>query len=337
MSCASFDADRFCASQKSQLLQMGSSHSHRASIPAGEEPVFEQLTSNAYAISFQGFRSVMEDAFDHCVSTHGELYAVYDGHGGKDAVSFAKEHLLRNMAIQATLEADEIRQTFVNTERQFLTFQKQRHELYHQEWTKAAQKHNVPAEGGGPPPLHLSIAPSVELEKVDDSGCCCLVAIVRTEGEDKQVTIAGVGDCTALLVRKDKTFESVIPHHKPEKESERILRAGLYVTDNRVNGELAVSRSMGDFQYKGMCKDETNHAVTCIPDVMTLRIDPSIHSCLLLFSDGISDGVDNEELAHLAVSLLENSVDGRMASMKASLLTSYEESRDNQVLLRIDF
>jgi serine/threonine protein phosphatase PrpC len=94
---------------------------------------------------------------------------------------------------------------------------------------------------------------------------------------------------------------------------------------------------MGDFQYKGMFEEEAEQAVTCVPSIITLHIDPSIHCCLLLFSDGVSDGVENEELAHLAVQLLEDSKDGRMASMKASLLTSYEKSRDNQVLLRIDF
>jgi serine/threonine protein phosphatase PrpC len=290
----------------------------------------------------------MEDSYAALLGTeHGDLYAVFDGHGGKDTVTFAQQNLLENLASMPRLEGNEIRQAFVDTERQFKASQKARQVLFEQEWTKTVQNAvSDPTQGSGdtsaPPPLNLRIAPPVPaMEKVDDSGSCCLVALVRPEENGKIVTIAGIGDCTALLVSRDKTFESVIPHHKPlpgnETENERILKAGLFVTGQRVNGELAVSRSMGDFQYKGMFEEEAEQAVTCVPSIITLHIDPSIHCCLLLFSDGVSDGVENEELAHLAVQLLEDSKDGRMASMKASLLTSYEKSRDNQVLLRIDF
>ena len=327
---------------------MGAAQSHRTTIPEGEEPVFMQISSKAYVTMFQGFRSVMEDSYAALLGTeHGDLYAVFDGHGGKDTVTFAQQNLLENLASMPRLEGNEIRQAFVDTERQFKASQKARQVLFEQEWTKAVQNAvSDHTQGSGdtsaPPPLNLRIArPVPAMEKVDDSGSCCLVALVRPEGNGKIVTVAGIGDCTALLVSRDKTFESVIAHHKPlpgnETENERILKAGLFVTGQRVNGELAVSRSMGDFQYKGMFEEEAEQAVTCVPSIISLHIDPSIHCCLLLFSDGVSDGVKNEELAHLAVQLLEDSKDGRMASMKASLLTSYEKSRDNQVLLRIDF
>jgi serine/threonine protein phosphatase PrpC len=40
--------------------------------------------------------------------------------------------------------------------------------------------------------------------------------------------------------------------HKPENEEEkaRIEAAGGFVKDNRVNGNLNLSRSLGDFEYK---------------------------------------------------------------------------------------
>lgn len=41
--------------------------------------------------------------------------------------------------------------------------------------------------------------------------------------------------------------------HKPENSQEhaRIQRAGGFVEEGRVNGMLALSRALGDFEYKG--------------------------------------------------------------------------------------
>jgi serine/threonine protein phosphatase PrpC len=92
---------------------------------------------------------------------------------------------------------------------------------------------------------------------------------------------------------------------------------------------------MGDFKYKGMYEEEGKHAVTCIPTIASIPIDPETHCCLLLFSDGISDGVENSKIAVLAAG--PSSEAGKKTSMESTLLTSYEKSRDNQVLLRFDF
>ena len=56
--------------------------------------------------------------------------------------------------------------------------------------------------------------------------------------------------------------------HKPELKSEeaRIWAAGGNVIDNRVNGNLNLSRSFGDFKYK--CRKDLSYKeqmVTCDP------------------------------------------------------------------------
>jgi len=40
--------------------------------------------------------------------------------------------------------------------------------------------------------------------------------------------------------------------HKPDnvEENRRIMRSGGFVEDGRVNGMLALSRALGDFEYK---------------------------------------------------------------------------------------
>ena len=40
--------------------------------------------------------------------------------------------------------------------------------------------------------------------------------------------------------------------HKPddEKERDRIIKAGGYISDGRINGNLNLSRAIGDLEYK---------------------------------------------------------------------------------------
>ena len=69
----------------------------------------------------------------------------------------------------------------------------------------------------------------------------------------------------------------------------RIQRAGGFVEDGRVNGMLALSRALGDFEYKNnsqlAVKDQV---VTCFPDVKVEQIDASTQF-ILLACDGIWD------------------------------------------------
>ena len=74
-----------------------------------------------------------------------------------------------------------------------------------------------------------------------------VVLITKTE-----IYCANAGDCRAVLSKKGKAKDLSIDH-KPNTPSEkqRIERANGFVDDNRVNGNLALSRSIGDFEYKG--------------------------------------------------------------------------------------
>lgn len=54
-----------------------------------------------------------------------------------------------------------------------------------------------------------------------------------------------------------------------ENENTRILKSGNLVINGRVNGDLAVSRSFGDFMYKNNeSLSQEDQAVSCIPDVV---------------------------------------------------------------------
>ena len=83
--------------------------------------------------------------------------------------------------------------------------------------------------------------------------------------------------------------------HKPSipSEKERIIAAGHRVQMDRVDGGLAMSRALGDWQYKSGKLPVKDMAVSSFPDVKTYQIEKDT-KYLVLACDGIWDVMDNQ-------------------------------------------
>lgn len=79
------------------------------------------------------------------------------------------------------------------------------------------------------------------------AGCTANVALIHKN----TLYVANAGDSRTVLCRGDKAFE-MSEDHKPDNplEKSRIEKAGGFVSDGRVNGNLNLSRAMGDLEYK---------------------------------------------------------------------------------------
>lgn len=79
------------------------------------------------------------------------------------------------------------------------------------------------------------------------AGCTASVLLITKT----DIYTANAGDSRTVLCKKGKA-KDLSEDHKPELPSERnrIERANGYVEDKRVNGMLALSRALGDFEYK---------------------------------------------------------------------------------------
>ena len=66
-----------------------------------------------------------------------------------------------------------------------------------------------------------------------------------------EIYCANAGDSRTVMSEKGNAVD-LSKDHKPElpEERSRIIKAGGDVMDGRVNGMLALSRAMGDFDYK---------------------------------------------------------------------------------------
>jgi serine/threonine protein phosphatase PrpC len=96
--------------------------------------------------------------------------------------------------------------------------------------------------------------------------------------------------------------------HKPsqEEEQKRVIAAGGFVEDDRVNGSLNMSRSLGDFEYKSNeSKNYKEQMVTCLPDIR--KVDRAQQDkFIVLACDGIWDCLNNQETVDLLKNYMSN-------------------------------
>merc|ERR1712098_135313 len=133
------------------------------------------------------------------------------------------------------------------------------------------------------------------VESLKDEMAGCTAITVFMAGKELWCANAGDSRCVAGIGGVARPLST---DHKPMdvKERERIEAAGGWVEFNRVNGNLALSRALGDFVFKkNEKKSAEEQIVTAMPDVTEERITPD-HEFLILACDGIWDVLSNQEV-----------------------------------------
>lgn len=114
----------------------------------------------------------------------------------------------------------------------------------------------------------------------------------------KKIYIANAGDSRCVLGRAGKALPLSFDH-KPEDEIElrRIEKAGSVVTEGRVDGNLNLSRSLGDLKYK-INKDlkPEEWPITANPDIKVVELNPREDDFIIMGCDGIWETKTNEEM-----------------------------------------
>jgi len=143
------------------------------------------------------------------------------------------------------------------------------------------------------------------------------------------------GDSRGLLFSDGKvTFAT--DDHKPSNtgEKERIEKAGGSVIIQRVNGSLAVSRALGDYDYKSVAfLGPKKQMVSSEPDVTTIKRDLSKDQFIVLACDGIFDVSTNDELGSFILSRLEITDNFTKICNDVVDLSLSKGSRDNMTLI----
>ena len=119
----------------------------------------------------------------------------------------------------------------------------------------------------------------------------------KLEVRDGVLTVANAGDSRAVLCRGGEALP-LSEDHKPAQARElaRIEAAGGFVTpQGRVNGNLNLSRALGDLKYKGnTAVARAEQMITAEPDVKVVRLEAS-DEFLLLACDGVWDVMTSQQ------------------------------------------
>lgn len=245
------------------------------------EPVTAKETSccaNSYvkvgSSCMQGWRINMEDAHTHLLSLSEDkdaaFFAVYDGHGGAKVAQYAGNNVHKKIVNHPSYKQGNIAEAIK------LGFLEVDQDMLNDE--------NM---------------------KDELAGTTALIALIK----NNRIYCGNVGDSRAIASVCGQVHQLSFDH-KPsnEIETKRILAAGGWVDCNRVNGNLALSRALGDFVFK---KNEKKRAeeqiVTAYPDVVVEDLTPS-HEFLVLACDGIWDVLTNQEV----VEFVRSRIAGRM-------------------------
>ncbi|KAK9712467.1 mgpp2cl-1, protein phosphatase 2C-like protein 1 [Basidiobolus ranarum] len=240
------------------------------------------------------FRRTMEDAHAY-VSDFGDVtgqgyFAIFDGHAGKKAAEWCGEHLhevlLDTMKSNPSASIPEIfHKTFLETDKQ------------------------------------------LEINE-NHSGCTAITTFLRVDQQpsdmdDKNQTpirtlcAANVGDARAVLCRNGKAIRLSYDHKGSDpQEVKRIVSAGGFVINNRVNGVLSVTRSLGDGTMKEFVVGSPYTTETTLSSQ-----DPFF----ILACDGLWDVCSDQE----AVDLIADIEDPQEASEKLLSYALSNFSTDN--------
>ncbi|CAF2439625.1 unnamed protein product [Rotaria sp. Silwood2] len=287
--------------------------------------------------SMQGWRVDMEDAhatilkLDDNYWSHWSYFGVFDGHAGFRTATKAAEklhlHIVSslNTLVQDNLNGKSPLVNIISSQLDFNKFEmaiKDAYFKFDNEWREENRINNPD----------------------DKSGSTAISCLIDTE----RVFFLNVGDSRAILVSNEGRVLLATKDHKPSDqiERQRIQEAGGTVLIQRVNGSLAVSRALGDFEYKNNSNRRPDQQlvspepeVTCHTRNLTTDSGKQEEqtALIVLACDGIWDVMTNEELAAYVLGRMHVTDDLNEICNSVLDMCLYKGSKDNMSLIIIAF
>ena len=219
----------------------------------------------------QGWRMTMEDA-EICEATFTEnssLFAVFDGHGGHEVAIYCEKYFGAELKknphfIKEGNMAQALTETFMKIDEMLES--------------KEGQRELTVLKGEDAP---------------SQAGCTANVVLIHKN----ILYCANAGDSRCILYSKNQVVH-LSKDHKPDDDIEkrRITKAGGFISMGRVNGNLNLSRALGDQEYK---KNKSitpgEQLISGVPDIMT-RPQLKEDKFLVMGCDGVWELLNADQI-----------------------------------------
>lgn len=229
-------------------------------------------TDQGYRVSNEDEHICIDDLSAHLGYLFGcplrsAFYAVFDGHGGSNAAAaFLKKNAMRLFFEDANLpQTSDIDDLFLEK------LEGSHREAFQLADQALAREQNVPIY----------------------CGTTALTALLL----GRHLMVANAGDCRAVLCRKGVPIQ-MSQDHRPcySPERKRVEELGGYFENEYLNGDLAVTRALGDWSMK--LPFGSASPLTAEPDVEQIILTED-DEFLIVACDGIWDVMSNEEAVSL--------------------------------------
>lgn len=238
-------------------------------------------------------------------SQPSSFYAVFDGHGGPDAANYLKDN-----AVRFLFEDAELPQTSDIDDK----FLKDLETSYSRSF------------------LLVDKALADENSSVDSyCGTTALTALVV----GKHLLVANAGDCRAVLCRKGDAIQ-LTQDHRPScpEERKRVEDLGGTIEYGYLNGELAVTRALGDWYMKLPLGSAS--PLTAQPEFQQTLLNDD-DEFLILGCDGIWDVLTNQDAVNLVRRELRYHNDPQQCAKELINLALRKDTCDNLTAIVVCF
>lgn len=271
--------------------------------------------------SVRGERQYMEDEF--FVGDEGRFAAVFDGHGGAAVSRYLRQNLYANVQAALPMSVSVVEANMKG---------------------RIGESSTLASRDV----LIMASAICAAFDKVDNEvqdishwsyqGSTALVVVIHQNAYDGTRTIisANVGDSRAILGQNKQAID-LTRDHKPNDEVERnrvvqlggtvdwcgkvdrlgkpVERTGVY----RINGNLALSRSIGDRSERPWVSSEVDIKLH------TIEEDDDADSFILLASDGLWDVMSSQEVVSYVHQVLDNTPKSHKDELRKSMAKDVAE------------
>jgi len=246
------------------------------------------------------------------------LFGVLDGHGGEQVAKFCERHLPEELcSLPLALSGGSSSLASSLATALTCTFHRMDDLLRDQDATGAELRALTN------PPMQVPGRPQLSDRQVDPNhvGCTAVVCAITKD----LLVVANAGDSRAVLCRAGVAVP-LSEDHKPNHptETNRIEAAGGYVEfcgpgQYRVNGNLNLSRALGDLEYKQDQKlGPEKQIISATPDVQ-IESRSNEDEFLVLCCDGVWDVKSNQEVVDFIRSRLSASRQSDPTAMREAL------------------